>query len=155
MILRSKASCKKTDQVCRHQKISYLLREGHSTVINRLADKADRKVLSSVIGEFKTTSINLVTPDQVCILASGLTNNKSSGLHGIPDEFSKYALTYIHDWMANLKTGVLTYHHVPIAQAVAQIRPFIKSAKISDIQRKLQDNCLVFWCLKFNRICYL
>ena len=117
----------KIDQVCGHQNIADLWREKYSTVLNSVADEADRSTFSSAIREVERTPINLVSPEEICILASGLSNNKSVGLDGIPNEFYKYAPTFIHDWMASFINGLLTHCHVPAALTDVLVRPVIKS----------------------------
>lgn len=90
-------------------------------------DESDKHLLASAIGGTPRTPIDLVTPEEICIIASSLANNKSSGLDGIPSEFFKYAPTFIYDWMSAFINGVLTHCHVPAALTDVLIRPVIKN----------------------------
>ena len=119
---------KKTDQVCGHQNIADLWREKFSIVLNSVVDEADRSTILSTIREVERMPINLVSPEEICILASGLSNDKSFGIDVIPNELCKYALTFIHDWMATFINGLLTHCHVSAAFTDVPIRPVIKSS---------------------------
>ena len=63
----------------------------------------------------------------MCVIASGLNNNKSSGSDGIPAEFFKYAPTFIFEWLAVFISSVLTHSHVPCSLTDIIVKPVVKN----------------------------
>ena len=55
-----------------------------------------------------------------------MSNNKSVGLDDNPNQFYKFAPTFIHDWMETFINGFLMHCHIPAALRDVLVRPVIK-----------------------------
>ena len=117
----------RVDDAKTEEDICELWRNKYATLLNSVDSEEARNTLHESLRNTHHDPVQFVTPEEVCIGAESLSNNKSMGLDGIPSEVYKYAPFALHAWIAALFNECFKHCHIPSRMTEVFIIPIVKS----------------------------
>ena len=119
------------DNCINHEAIVDVWRHKFATTLNEVDDEPRKDFLKQRLRSCPIANVETVTPEEVCVFASALANNKCPKVDCVPNEVYKYCNEGVYEVLAMFYSSVLTHSFVPTSLTDVVLTPILKN-KLKD-----------------------